>query len=203
MKKLTIGIVSAVLSLAVCAFAVDVLSWEVISLSQTADTADVKQIPAASGTPVISSFNAVGTNSVSLTIYRFDRKSKATAAATGSTNVTVDATSVGYIGGALPTTSDVMLIASTVSGTGTQYRAISSVYMTNSTVKLGFAVATSWGNDDTVFIAVDGKKQLFPITATQVTAARDISAGYDGYPMTVNTPVNAGATYSGVIEYRR
>lgn len=174
-----------------------------------AGAANSAVIPAASGVPIALSFNSSVQTAATVSIIRPDRASQAVQALVGGTNVYVNCLpSNGFIGGALPTTSDYLVFPKVGSSNAT-YAAIGSIsaVLTNGDTQayliLGTAgaVVHNVATNGPVFIGIGGNVQSIGVPASAIVGNAGAFSGFRDMPVVIATPATAGAgIISGVIE---
>lgn len=153
-------------------------------------------IPAQAGKPVAASMAINMATGATVVVQRPDRKTTLNAAASAATNIQLRTDTAGKVAGAVPTTSDILVVQTTA---GAAYRAIASVTTngvhTNSYINVGVASTTA-DSGATVFIGIDGKKLSLPIASGAQYLLTPFS-GFNDNPVVIQVPAGAGSTTVG------
>jgi len=118
-----------------------------------------------------------------ITVYRPKQKTTANAAVAASTALTIDTTALGYVGGAVLTTNDYVLVFDSGGSGGWQLSAISVVgTVSSSTVALTLGTAITCAASDTIYV-VRAADIVTLVTANETTTQEYAFNSYRKYPV--------------------
>jgi len=144
--------------------------------------------------------DAVGT----LKFYLANERTTANAAVAASATLVIDTDASGYVGGAVLTTNDYVIVADS-SGTGYQLRSISAVAaVSSSTVSLTLGATITCAEGDVIYV-VRAANIISRATTNDesTTDAKDQFNGFSDYPVAVVVTATGTDTVSGTYDVER
>lgn len=139
-----------------------------------------------------------------LVVYPASQRTTANAACAASATLVIDTDASGYVGGAVLTTNDLVIIADS-SGTGMQLRTISNVAgVSSSTVTLTLGATATCSEDDVIFVVRAANVLTYTVADETVRGLDGAFSGFkNGEPVALLMTATGTCRMCGLVDVYR